>query len=418
MHQPVEGARGELVHRQRGARGVGGGRQQLGEREAAQLEPARLAAERGELEPRLHLLVRLQRHRAHLDGRLPVAQVTAARLEPLPPALARAVTPLACELQVVGGGLGGGEGGAAAAAGRRGGRGDQQLAASVLDELLHLGEVLRAYERAVNARVRVDAVRSELRVQRAARRVDGCLGLVEAARVHRQHGAVEAALVGPGVEQRGERRHRTVVLAVPADGREHGRHLELLPRAQLRPHVLRHARELLPLRESGEAAHPAHRELATARALGVRRRVRAEAARRPAAVVVFEATALVHVECILPAAQLLEPRELHLQPVARARLLEHAERGLWLLQRVVQRHQRLDEPRRALRRGVRVELDLAVVQRLGEGLAARSDVAERARVHGELPVVPLHVLRQGEQRLQDLGRCRRRGEGRLQALHE
>ena len=107
---------------------------------------------------------------------------------------------------------------------------------------------LRADEGAVQARVRLDAVRGELRVERGARSVDGGLGLVEAARVHGEHGPVEAALVRLGVDERGEARHRVVVLAVPADVREHGRHLELLARAQLRPHVLGHARELVRVR--------------------------------------------------------------------------------------------------------------------------------------------------------------------------
>ena len=200
----------------------------------------------------------------------------------------------------------------------------------------------------MQARVRLDAVRGELRVERGARSVDGGLGLVEAARVHGEHGPVEAALVRLGVDERGEARHRVVVLAVPADVREHGRHLELLPRAQLRPHVLGHASELLPLGECGEAAHPAHRKLAAARALdvGARRRGRPTGERDPGRVraathparrcVVVEAAPLVYVQRVLPAAELLEPRELHLQPVARARLLEHTKRGLGLLQRVMQ----------------------------------------------------------------------------------
>ena len=51
-------------------------------------------------------------------------------------------------------------------------------------------------------------------------------------------------------------------------------------------------------------------------------------------------------------------------------------------------------------------------------LAARGDVAQHADVEGQLLVVPLHILGQTEQLLQDLGRGVGGGEGNLQDLHE
>ena len=77
-------------------------------------------------------------------------------------------------------------------------------------------------------------------------------------------------------------------------------------------------------------------------------------------------------------------RELHEEDDA------HSARARALLYLVAD-HERVLERLDRLGR-VRVELDLAVVQRRREGVAARRDVGEGARVHRELALVALEVL--------------------------
>ena len=100
------------------------------------------------------------------------------------------------------------------------------------------------------------------------------------------------------------------------------------------------------------------------------------------------------------------------------RVHQYALGGLGLLQLRVDRDERLD------RRGrVRVRLDLAVVQRLGVGVALLGERAQLADVDGQRLVVVLHELGQVEQGLRHLGRGRlgverqleRRDEGLLEA---
>ena len=133
--------------------------------------------------------------------------------------------------------------------------------------------------------------------------------------------------------------------------------------------------QLPPLGERRQAAHAADGKLADARARALR-----------------HLRALVLAQGVLPAAELLEPRDLHLQAGRRLRGGQQAEGGLALLQQVVERHQSLDEARRRAPVRPRVELDLAVVQRLREGVAPRRDVGEGARVHRELALVALEIL--------------------------
>ena len=56
-----------------------------------------------------------------------------------------------------------------------------------------------------------------------------------------------------------------------------------------------------------------------------------------------------------------------------------------------------------LRGGRRMEVELAVVQRLRVGLAAGGDVGERARGNGQRAVVPLHELGEREELLHTRG---------------
>mmetsp|Transcript_15971 Transcript_15971/g.50171 ORF Transcript_15971/g.50171 Transcript_15971/m.50171 type:complete len:493 (-) Transcript_15971:147-1625(-) len=383
--------------------------EQLEEGRVRLLDAALHAAEGGELEPRLEVLAHGHHQAAHAQQRLPHLDVALRPAQPLPPDVAQEL-PLLLGWHEV----------------------RPLPGEAVLDHLLDLAQLLHPHHLRVGALVRLPHERRQLRPEQLPREVDELARLAVLALVHAQDRAVEGG--GGPARDRGRlaaQRARHVIDPSPPQPVESGhvplqppvgvlerRHilLHLLPLPHLPrglrgegreapPHVeialaiqvARQHAQLLPLRQRSEAAHLPERGLESLHARGAGRR----------------GLALVGIERLLPALQLLVPAllELHLELLLRVR--EHAHRRLGLPQLVVDGDECLHR-----RVGGRKELHLLVVQRLCEGVALLCEGAQGADVHGQRLLVVLHELREVQESCQDLGGDRGRREGRLEGAHE